>query len=155
MHCCKQVSVESNRFVAHAHLICCDVTHSCPLLPSSVCVSLCVCVCVCAGIRARCLCAQGDLVGAVAVGRKGLDPGQHDSLAAFLALQGGVAGAHLALLGLQGLSLAMEAELCMVTGEGKGGVGVDGYVCVPRGGGLRGTFCARRGRVVVDSWCAE
>lgn len=70
-----------------------------------------------AGIRSRCLCAQGDLVGAVAVGRKGLDPAQHDSMAAFLALQGGVPGAHLALMGLQGLSLAMEAELCIITGE--------------------------------------
>lgn len=73
-----------------------------------------------AGIRARCLCAQGDLVGSVAVGRKGLDPGQHDSLGAFLALQGGAAGAHLALMGLQGLSLDMEAELAMITGVGGG-----------------------------------
>jgi hypothetical protein len=85
---------------------------------------------LCAGICARCLCAQGDLVGAVAVARKGLDPGQHDSLAAFLALQGGVAGAHLALLGLQGLSLAMEAELCMVTGGQDEGKGVGVNVCV-------------------------
>jgi hypothetical protein len=79
-----------------------------------------------AGIRSRCLCAQGDLVGAVAVGRKGLDPAQHDSLAAFLALQGGVAGAHLALMGLQGLSLAMEAELCIITGGAQGGRGREG-----------------------------
>jgi hypothetical protein len=101
-----------------------------------------------AGIRARCLCAQGDLVGAVAVGRKGLAPCQHDSLAGFLALQGGVAGAHLSLMGLQGLSLDMEAELCMVTGAcvcvwggGGGGHGVDwmtGGVGVPRRGPLGG-----------------
>lgn len=115
---------------------------------------MCVCLSLCAGIRARCLCAQGDLVGAVAVGRKGLDPGQHDSLAAFLALQGGVAGAHLALLGLQGLSLAMEAELCMVTGEEKG-VGCVS-VCVHLGeGGLGATCCARGRRATVWSWCAE
>eukprot|EP00878_Enallax_costatus_P029671 GHUV01032212.1.p1 GENE.GHUV01032212.1~~GHUV01032212.1.p1 ORF type:complete len:886 (+),score=247.65 GHUV01032212.1:482-3139(+) len=69
------------------------------------------------GIRARCLCAQGDLVGAVAVARHGLVASQHDSLASFLHLQGGVPGAHLALMGLQGLSLEMEAELCMATGR--------------------------------------
>jgi len=73
-------------------------------------------VLVIAGLRARCLCAQGDLVGAVAVARHGLQRSQHDSLAAFLHLQGGVPGAHLALMGLQGLSLEMEAELCMATG---------------------------------------
>jgi hypothetical protein len=70
-----------------------------------------------AGIRSRCLCAQGDLVGAVAVARHGLSPGQHDSIGSFLHLQGGLPGAHLALMGLQGLSLGMEAELCMATGE--------------------------------------
>ncbi|KAF6235943.1 hypothetical protein COO60DRAFT_484505 [Scenedesmus sp. NREL 46B-D3] len=69
------------------------------------------------GIRSRCLCAQGDLVGAVAVARHGLAPGQHGSIASFLRLQGGLPGAHLALMGLQGLSLEMEAELCMATGQ--------------------------------------
>eukprot|EP00879_Flechtneria_rotunda_P027146 GHRR01029020.1.p1 GENE.GHRR01029020.1~~GHRR01029020.1.p1 ORF type:complete len:665 (+),score=238.43 GHRR01029020.1:41-2035(+) len=69
------------------------------------------------GIRARCLCAQGDLVGAVAVGRRSMAPSCHDSLASFLHLQGGVPGAHLALMGLQGLSLEMESELCMATGQ--------------------------------------
>lgn len=69
------------------------------------------------GIRSRCLCAQGDLVGAVAVARHGLAPGQHDSIASFLRLQGGLPGAHLGLMGLQGLSLEMEAELCMATGQ--------------------------------------
>lgn len=68
------------------------------------------------GIRARCLCAQGDLVGAVAVAHHGLAPSQHDSLASFLHLHGGVPGAHMALMGLPGLSLEMEAELCMATG---------------------------------------
>lgn len=71
----------------------------------------------CVGIRSRCLCAQGDLVGAVAVARRGLVASQHDSLASFLHLQGGVPGAHMALMGLQGLSLEMEAELCMATGR--------------------------------------
>lgn len=70
-----------------------------------------------AGIRARCLCAAGDLVGAVAVARHGLTGSQHDSMASFLHLQGGVPGAHMALMGLQGLSLEMEAELCMATGQ--------------------------------------
>lgn len=89
------------------------------------CITPHVCVCACppsrppaAGIRARCLCAAGDLVGCVSVCRGGLDPSQHDSLASFMALQGGVSGAHLALMGLTGLSLAMEAELCMITGAG-------------------------------------
>eukprot|EP00882_Tetradesmus_deserticola_P006899 GHRQ01007266.1.p1 GENE.GHRQ01007266.1~~GHRQ01007266.1.p1 ORF type:complete len:435 (+),score=196.92 GHRQ01007266.1:652-1956(+) len=70
-----------------------------------------------AGIRSRCLAAQGDLVGAVAVARHGLAPSQHGSIAAFLHLQGGLPGAHLALMGLQGLGLELEAELCMATGQ--------------------------------------
>jgi hypothetical protein len=74
--------------------------------------------CVYAGVRARCLCAQGDLVGAVAIARRELAPTAHDGLAGFLYLQGGVPGAHLALMGLQGLSLEAEAELCMATGAG-------------------------------------
>lgn len=59
-------------------------------------------------------------MGAVAVARHGLAPGQHDSIASFLRLQGGLPGAHLGLMGLQGLSLEMEAELCMATGGGRG-----------------------------------
>jgi hypothetical protein len=50
------------------------------------------------------------------VARHGLAPAQHDSIASFLHLQGRLPGAHLALMGLQGLSLEMEAELCMATG---------------------------------------
>lgn len=89
-----------------------DVTHTArgPMLP-------CLHSPLPAGIRSRCLCAQGDVVGAVAVARHGLTASQHDSLASFLHLQGGVPGAHLALMGLQGLSLEMEAELCMATGQ--------------------------------------
>jgi hypothetical protein len=86
-----------------------------------------LCMIPAAGIRSRCLCAQGDLVGAVAVARHGLAPAQHDSIASFLHLQGGLPGAHLALMGLQGLSMEMEAELCMATGavQGPGEGGAD------------------------------
>jgi hypothetical protein len=59
---------------------------------------------------------MGDLMGATQVAAAGLAPGQHGLLASFLHLMGGVPGAHLALLGLSGLSLEMEADLCMATG---------------------------------------
>lgn len=64
-------------------------------------------------------------MGAVQVAAAGLAPQHHDEFASFLATMAGHSGAHMALLGLPGLSLEMEVELCMVTGEGgKGGKGV-------------------------------
>jgi hypothetical protein len=69
------------------------------------------------GLRTRGLAAMGDVVGAVRVAAAGLAPEHHDGLAAFLATMAGHVGAHMALVGLPGLSLDMEVELCIATGE--------------------------------------
>ena len=59
---------------------------------------------------------MGDLQGAVQVAAAELPPQQHGPLASFIHLMGGTAGAHLALMGLPGLDLKMQGELCMATG---------------------------------------
>jgi hypothetical protein len=69
------------------------------------------------GLRARLLAAQGDLCGAARLAARELHPSQHDSLAAFMQLVGRAAGAHAALAGLPGLSVAAEADLCLATGQ--------------------------------------
>lgn len=68
------------------------------------------------GVRARCLASMGDVMGAVQVAAAGLAPRHHDDLASFLGAVAGPTGAHMALLGLPGLSLPMEVELCIATG---------------------------------------
>ncbi len=60
---------------------------------------------------------MGDLQGAVQVAQLGLSHAQHDALAAFMRTTGQAAGAHVALLGLPGLSVEMEARLCMAIGQ--------------------------------------
>ena len=69
------------------------------------------------GLRARCLAALGDVVGAAQVAAAGLAPAHHDDFASFLAAAAGPTGAQLALVALHGLSLETEAELCMSTGQ--------------------------------------
>jgi hypothetical protein len=65
---------------------------------------------------------MGDVLGAVQVAAAGLAPAHHDELASFLATMAAPSGAHLALMGLPGLSLGMEVELCLATGGwGSGG----------------------------------
>jgi len=60
---------------------------------------------------------MGDVMGAVQVAASGLSPDHHDDFASFLATMAGPTGAQLALIGLHGLSLAMEVELCISTGQ--------------------------------------
>lgn len=60
---------------------------------------------------------MGDLQGAMQVAQFGLSHRQHDGLAGFMYLLGHTAGAHVALMGLQGLTVQMQAELCMAVGQ--------------------------------------
>jgi hypothetical protein len=69
------------------------------------------------GLRARLLAAQGDACGAARLAARELHPAQHDALAAFMQLVGRAAGAHAALAGLPGLTVACEADLCLATGQ--------------------------------------
>ncbi|GBF88621.1 hypothetical protein Rsub_01336 [Raphidocelis subcapitata] len=69
------------------------------------------------GVRARCLASMGDVMGAVQVAAAGLAPRHHNDFASFLGAMAGPTGAHMALLGLPGLSLPMEVELCIATGQ--------------------------------------
>jgi hypothetical protein len=69
------------------------------------------------GLRARCLAALGDLQGALQLARATLARRLHDSFASFLIAMAGPGAAQLALKGLPGLSVEMEAELSMLTGQ--------------------------------------
>lgn len=69
------------------------------------------------GLRARCLAALGDLQGALQLARSTLSRKLHDDFASFLMAMAGPGAAHLALKGLPGLSVELEAELAMLTGQ--------------------------------------